>query len=139
MADHVATDAQRAREGERLYHAVFGAAPPRVVVERFIAAAAILESSAPPEERARYHAVLARVGDVEAIELAARYRRRLPLLSDHMRLLVYLAESVSDTQHHFVKRRASRAAAYAAVATGALRTMYKMIKGALLLARGGHV
>jgi hypothetical protein len=108
---------------------------PALVIERFLEASAILSASASMQERASYRRVLEGVGDIEAIEVAARYRRKLRLLSDHLRLMVYLAETEPRNQRFFVKRRANRAAAFAAIAVGAFRTAYKLAKGTFLLTR----
>ncbi len=132
---HSPADADPRHDAERLYRAVFGAAAPRAVIDRYLEASALLDAAATPEARAAYRRALAGVRDVEALEVAARYRRRLPLLSEHMRLMVYLAESAPENQRYFVKRRPSRAAAWTVLFAGAFRTAYKLAKGALLLAR----
>ena len=51
--------------------------------------------------------------------------------------MVYLAETVPVNQRHFVNRRRRRVAGYSALATGALRTAYKLVRGQFELARCG--
>ena len=132
-------NAEDRNKAERLYRAVFRASPPPIVIERFLDASALLNASASEEERVAYRRALARGGDLEALEVAARYRRRLRLLTDHVRLMVYLAEAEPGNQHHFVKRHPSRFAAAVAIGGGACKTAYKLAKGMLILSRVDHV
>ena len=139
MNPAAATPAREREHAERLYRAVFREDAPALVIERFLEASRLLDASASAQERASCQRVFERVRDLEAIEVAARYRRKLRLLSDHLRLMVYLAETEPHNQRFFVKRRANRAAAFAAVGAGAFRTAYKLAKGTVLLARVGDV
>jgi hypothetical protein len=118
-----------------LYRAIFRQDPTPLFVARFNQAALLLHASASPEETASYRRALDAVGDLEALEVAARYRRRLRLLSASFRLAVYLAEAEPHTQTFLVKRRAGRISGFAAIGAGAMHTAYKLAKGTLLLAK----
>ena len=135
---HHPPDTTSARDADRIYRAIFRAAPAPRVVERFLAADRLLTEGAAADEIARCRRVLDSSSDLEAIEVAARYRRQLPLLGARFRLMVYIAESEPDNQHYFAKRSASRAAAVAALAAGGIATAWKLARGALLLARVRH-
>jgi hypothetical protein len=123
------------REAEVIHRAVFRRAPSDAVVERFALVSQRLDALASNDEVRTYYAAIARVGDVEALEVAARYRGRLPLLTKKVRAMVYLAETVPENQGFFVGTSLGRAAAYAAIFWGGIRTAYKMIKGVALLSR----
>jgi hypothetical protein len=126
------------REAELLYRAIFDQPAPPVVVERFAGAAALLDAGAAAPDIEAYRLALERVGDLEALEVAARYRGRLPLLVRKFRLMVYLAEAVPDNQRFFVKRRPGRLGAVASVAGGLLRTAIQLARGLVLLSRVKH-
>ncbi len=126
------------REAERLHRAIFRESPTSAVAQRFDEAVAMLKAAAPESDVAIYHRVLLTVADLEALEVAARHRKRLSLLPAAFRLMVYLAETDPGNQRFFVKRRAGLAGAVASLLAGGLRTSYKLAKGLVLLARTGH-
>ena len=133
-SQHVDHDSHRA-EAARIYRAIFGDEVPGVVAERFVGASAALDPSVAPEALVAYRLALDRVGDLEALEVACRYARRLPLLSRKFRLMVYLAETIPDNRERFINDRDAVLAGYTVVALGALRTAFKLVKGFTLLRR----
>jgi hypothetical protein len=116
-------------EPQRIYAAIFGGAVPPIVAERYLAAAAILEQHAAPQEIAGCDRAVAGGFDLEALELAARYTKRLPLLTRKMQLMAYLAETVPVNQDLFINRRASWLLGFLAAAGATLRTVAKMVTG----------
>jgi hypothetical protein len=76
--------------------------------------------------------------DLEALELAARYTRRLPLLSRKFRLMAYLAETLPENQPFFVNRQSSFLRGALGVAWAALYTAWKMPAGLWWLRRVAH-
>ncbi len=73
--------------------------------------------------------------DLEALEVACRYTRRLPILSRKVHLMVYMAETLPDYHAEFVNEHTSLAGGVKALVAGALRTGAKLTKGLVLLAR----
>lgn len=128
-------DADRSRETELLYRAVFRREPPAVVVERFIPVSERVDASASTSEVRKYYRALDGCRDLEALEVAARYRGRLPLLTRKMQLLVYIAETEPGSQRYFVSEKRSRIGAVAAIALGGLGTAAKLVRGFYLLSR----
>lgn len=126
---------QLRHEAGLLYRAIFRAAPPAIIVERFVAGAARGCPADSADELRRYRLALARVGDLEALELAARVSGRLPALTRNFRLIVYLAEALPETQALFVNRRPRRVHAWCSLAWGGLRGAWKLAKGRFLLWR----
>ena len=118
-----------------MYHTLFNRPIPPVVGERFAAGSARLEANASPEEVARYRAAVSSGLDLEALELAGRYTRRLPLLTRKLRLIAYLAETVPQNQGLFISHRDNLPGALVRVAWATLRTAWLMAKGLVLLGR----
>ncbi len=120
-------------EGRKIYAALFGREIPPVVLDRFVAASKQLNALTPQGEVDRCtHAILA-CGDLEALELAARYTHRLPLLTRKFRLMAYLAETLPENQPFFINRRSSFIGGALSVAWAALHTAWKMAAGLWLL------
>lgn len=124
-----------AAESQRIYQVLFDRPIPPVVAERFAAGSARLEASVAPGELERYRAAVASDVDLEAVELAARYTRRLPLLTRKFRLMAYLAETVPQNQSLFISRRDNLPFALLQVAFMTLRTVWLMPKGLVQLQR----
>jgi len=122
-------------ESARIYRTLFDRPIPPVVAERFAAGSERLEAHASPGDLARYRAVVGADLDLEALELAARYTRRLPLLTRKFRLMAYLAETVPENQALFISHRDNTPVAFVRVAFMTLRTVWLMAKGLVLLRR----
>jgi hypothetical protein len=125
-------------EAHKIYTAIFGRAIPRIVQERFVAASERLERTVAPQELAAYGRIAAVCDDLEALEVAARYSRRLPLLGRKFRLMVYLAETLPENQPFFVNARGSFLVGLWQSAIGVLTTIFKLLKGLWLLRRVAH-
>ncbi|MCJ7679673.1 MAG: hypothetical protein MUP70_03010, partial [Candidatus Aminicenantes bacterium] len=75
------------------------------------------------------------VRDLEALELAARWRGRLTPLVLRFRLMVRLAETWPENRDLFINSRRRRIVGWTAAVYGGLRTAFKLIKGLFLLWR----
>jgi hypothetical protein len=137
MSEPVPPSDLETREAERIYHALFGARISDAVRDRFVRASRRLESATDPTEVARYRRALERVNDLEALEIACRYRRTLPLLSRKFRIMVAMAETVPETQSHFVNETSSLLRGITTLVAGGFRSAYKLGKGILLQQRLG--
>jgi len=122
-------------EGRKVYTAIFGREIPPIVLDRFVVASKQLNAlTAQPEVDRCTRAILA-CPDLEALELAARTTRRLPLLSRKFRLMVYLAETLPENQPIFINQRSSFLRGALSVAWAALHTAWKMPAGLWWLRR----
>jgi hypothetical protein len=128
-------DSAYAAEAQRVYHTLFNRPIPPIVQERFAAGSRRLEANVAAEELARYRAAVASGLDLEALELAGRYTRRLPLLTRKFRLMAYLAETVPQNQGLFISHRDDLPRALVSVGWATLRTVWLMVKGVVLLSR----
>lgn len=120
-------------EAQRIYHTLFNRPVPPLVAQRFAAASERLDAAVPPAELAAYRAALASGADLEALELAARYTHRLPLLTRKLGLMAYLAETLPENQSLFINERSNWVGAIVALGAATLRTVWKMAKGLFLL------
>lgn len=120
------------READLIYRSLFGRAIPDTLRWRFIEAVNS-DSSTLAADLDSYYRSISHVRDLEALELAGRYSVKLPLLSRHFALMVFLAETLPDHQQHFIKRHGGLVPGAAAVLFGALRTAAKLLKGIVLL------
>ena len=125
-------------EARKIYAAIFGREIPSLVLDRFVVASKRLNQSVPQAEMDSYYRAMIACADLEALELAARYTRRFPLLSRKFRLMAYLAETLPENQAFFINERSSFLSGMARSATGGFRTVYKMLKGLWLVRRVAH-
>ena len=126
-------------EAERIYHAIFQMPIPSQVKDRYYRASDILLSGFSPEENQAFKRALKDISDLEALEIAARRRNKMPLLVSRFRLMVHLAESLPANQSIFVNCSDRRISSYVSLAFGGARTLYKSFKGRILLRRAGDV
>jgi hypothetical protein len=125
-------------EAHQIYVAIFGREIPSVVLDRFVIASKRLNQSVLQAEMDDYYRAILACSDLEALELAARYTRRFPLLSRKLRLMAYLAETLPENQAYYVNERSSFIGGMARSALGVFRTAYKMVKGLWLVRRAAH-
>ena len=122
-------------EADRIYRAIFRRSAPAIIERRFLEASKPLEQKASPGELERYHRALEEVRDLEALEIACRYTRKLPLLCLKFRLAVHLAETLPENQRFLVNEEANVARARWALFAGAIGTALKLAKGLCILTR----
>lgn len=125
------------QEAQRIYFAIFNEPAPALVAERFAAASERLEANAAPADLAAYRAAVESGVDLEALELAARWTKRLPLLTRKFQLMAFLAETLPGNQTLFISHRDNFPAAFIRIAALTLRTGWLMAKGLLLVGRYG--
>jgi len=120
---------------QRIYNVLFPGEIPSALRERYEQAWRILASDFPEEQHSACLRAAGRIRDLEALELAARWRGRLRPLSEQVRLMCYLAEPLPDHGSHYLAGHAAPVRAVLALAAGVARSSIKLAKGLLLLAR----
>jgi hypothetical protein len=125
------------QEVQRIYSAIFDQPAPALVAERFAAASKPLEASVSPAQLQTYRAIIDSAVDLEALELAARWTKRLPLLTRKFQLMAFLAETLPGNQSLFISHRDNFPGAFIRIAVMSLRTGWLMAKGLLLVSRYG--
>lgn len=122
-------------EADKIYRSIFYQSTPDVIRERFIEASVQLQQKISTQELELYYGVIKMVDDLEALEVACRYRKKMPLLTLKFRLMVFLAETLPENQRFFVNERTSFIKGMCSTAVSLLRTIYKLCRGFYLLAR----
>ena len=125
------------QEARRIYFAIFNQPVPPLVAERYAAASERLEANASSAELQAHRSAIDAPIDLEALELAARWTKRLPLLTRKFQLMAFLAETLPGNQSLFISRRDNFPAAFIRIAAMSLRTGWLMAKGLLLVRRYG--
>lgn len=125
-------------EASRIYRALFKKDAPLIIKERYKAASAKLTCGFSDEERNEYLFALAEISDLEALEVAARFRRRVPCLTACFQLMVHLAETLPENRSFFVNGRDHKLHAWGTIFWSGLRTTYKMAKGLYLMRKIRH-
>lgn len=122
-------------EMECLYFSetVFGIHPPQAVVDLYERAHQSIFSNVHDGRHDFIRRAVERRFDVEALEMALRFRDPNNLLSKKLAVLVYVLETHPDTAVLFVNREAARFKAYARLGAELVRSACKWAKGRILL------
>lgn len=124
-----------AAEGRRIYLSLLGRNCPDCLLTRYAEAVKRLHQRRSEEEIRIHQGVMDRVGDWEALEMAARWSGRLPILVDKFRIMVLLAETLPENYRDFISVRTRRLWGWAALAVAGVRSVWKLLKGYALLFR----
>jgi len=118
-------------EVKLLYKALFrGEVPGRVVTRYQDANLKLL-----PEPEADFRRAITAKTDIEALELAWRFRSPRNLLTQKVHVLVYLVEATPEHYNHFFNDRKRFFYSFILLALHGVRSVYKLFKGILLLKR----
>ncbi|MCK4765917.1 MAG: hypothetical protein KAW12_27200 [Candidatus Aminicenantes bacterium] len=123
-------------EADRIYHALFKKKIPPALKKRFQGAVEKLETHYPGEEVGEYYKYLQKVSDLEALELAGRFARKIPLLTDKFRIMVYLAETLPENYPVFINEKDTPTKGYLCMIAIGFRSVWKILKGRYLLKVG---
>lgn len=118
---------------ERIYRSLFNKEIPIKVRDRFSIASGLLDKTFLREEIEEARQACAEITDLEALELAARYRNKLPYLVHQFQLMVRLAETIPESRHEFVNSKDRRLTGVFYVLLSGMRTFIKLVKGFFLL------
>jgi hypothetical protein len=123
------------QEADKIYQAIFHCPAPAALLERYVPAAQRLEQQASPDELAAQQQAVETTRDLEALEYASRFARRMPLLNYKFRLVVYLAETLPENQAFFIKDKPGLLPALFELAWAGVKSAFKLAKGYLLFSR----
>lgn len=120
-------------EAEKIYQAIFNKSIPDSLELHFQNISGKIDAAYLDNEVSKYHECITKVQDLEALEIAARYLKKLPIMTDKFKAMVYLAETRPENYDMFINQRSSRFHAYMLLVSSAVRTLLKMIKGVFLM------
>jgi hypothetical protein len=124
------------REGVYLSRQVFGVAPSSRLVERYASASrSLLRDPTQARLAAALHQAVREEWDVEALELALRLRNRSNLVTQKVHLLSYLIETQVAGSAAYLNDRSTPVRAYLVLAAHAVRALWKLAWGTVLMKR----
>lgn len=122
-----------ANEAEKVYHAIFRNDVPASIQHHFNLLSRKIESRYSRDEINRYYKALQKNCDLEALEIASRYLKKMPVLSEKIKIMVYLAETVPENYGSFVNEHSSFVRACILLFSSMIRTAYKFVKGVMII------
>ncbi|MFQ6037924.1 MAG: hypothetical protein ACE5LV_04830 [Candidatus Aminicenantales bacterium] len=122
-------------EAEKIYRILFKRPIPPSLKARYFQAVEKFSSSFSREDITACEAAVERARDLEAVEAAARLRRKLPFLVWKFRLMVFLAEAWPENREFFINDQDERLRAVCLLGLRLVRSALKLIKGMVYLTR----
>lgn len=122
-------------EADKIYSAIFRSPIPLPLKERFQRASKDLSAGYTQKELTQHNRAISQVADLEALELAARHTKNLPVLVMKFNLMVYLAETLPENRDFYINRKDTRHKGWAFLIFSGLRMVIKLSKGLLLLVK----
>lgn len=89
-------------EAERIYCSIFSNKIPEVIQHRFNEISQTIDNNYCDNEVRKYYELIPKVHDLEALELAARYCRKLPILTEKFKIMIYLSETIPGNYDLFI-------------------------------------
>lgn len=116
-------------EAERIYHSLFNKKIPESLKIHFNNISGEIDNHYHHDEVRKYYDLILKVNDLEALEITARYLKKLPILTEKFKVMVYLAETLPDNYDVFVNENPQRFFAYIYFISSVCRTFLKITKG----------
>ncbi len=121
-------------EAEKIYEAIFGTKVPQSIQRHFDTLSRRINSLFSKEEIEKYNECILKIHDLEALELAARYFKKLPLLTVKFKIILYLAETIPENYTKYINEKDNFFMGSLLLVFSLVRTSYKFVKGLYLLA-----
>jgi len=121
-------------EAERIYHAIFNRKIPTSVLEHFEVLSKRVESRYSEEEVSKYFEAIKKTCDLEALEVASRHLKKMSVISEKFKIMVYLAETCPENYRVFVNEEPGFIRACISLISSLLRTGCKSVKGMVMIA-----
>lgn len=120
-------------DAEKIYKAIFNRDIPPHIEEKFRTAFVSLAAGFPESAVEDYRVAVDGNRDLEALELAGRYRKKLPLLVFAFRIMVFIAETLPANQGTYINFKTRRFSGFLLMMGSCCRTAAKFLKGLFLL------
>jgi hypothetical protein len=124
---------KRLLEAEKIFSSIFNSPPPPLLKERYLEAAQRFSKNYTATEIAECQKAIGKIGDLEALELAARHTGKLPLLVLKFRIMTYLAEGSPLSRKFYINDTDAPMTGWFSLFYGGMRTAAKLVKGILLM------
>ncbi|MCI0470312.1 MAG: hypothetical protein L0Y73_01485 [Candidatus Aminicenantes bacterium] len=118
-------------EAEYFYREIFSAPVPAHIEEKYIAA----NLAKLPHHDERIRTLVLKKADIEAVELAWRFKEPRNMLTKKIHILVYLAETDPANFPRFFNTKKRRFVSFILLSWHFIRTAGKLMKGKFLLGR----
>ncbi len=126
-------------DAAKIYKALFKRDVPVSIEERYGKAFEALAARFSDAQIEEYKAAVEGIHDLEALELAGRYRKKIPLLVQAFMVMVYIAETLPENQNKYIKFKTRRFSGFLSMGFGFCRTGLKFLKGLFLLRKMKNV
>lgn len=120
-------------DAAKIYKALFKRDVPASIEEKYRKAFKALAAEFPEAQVEEYKTAVEDIHDLEALELAGRFRKKLPLLVHAFMVMVYIAETFPDNQKDYINFETRQVSGFLSMGYGSCRTVVKLLKGLFLL------
>lgn len=120
-------------EAERIYEAIFRKNIPESIQKHFEVLSKGIEPLFTEKEIRKHNECILRVRDLESLELAARYFKKLPILTLKFKIILYLSETLPENYSKYINEKDKLLEGYLLLIASLFRTFYKFLKGIFLL------
>jgi len=126
-------------DAEKIYKAIFKRNIPSSIEEKYRIVFEALAAGYPEARVEEYKAAVEGSHDLEALELAGRHRKKLPLLVHAFMVMVYIAEMFPDNQSDYINFKTRKFSGFLSMTYACCRTAVKFFKGVFLLRKMNNV
>ena len=131
MTDKNDTITHLSEEAEYFHKRVFSSPASRRIVEKYVSA----NLKKIPGQHRGIRDLILRKADIEAVEMASRFKSPRNVLTKKIHILIYLAETTPENFPVFINTKNKRFFSFIALACHLVRSIGKFIKGIFLLKR----
>lgn len=119
-------------EAKKIYFAIFKKKIPAQIQYHFGIISKKIDDKYAEKEVRKYQRCIERVGDLEALEVTARYFKKLPILTEKFKIMIYLAETLPENYTIFINEQPKHYVGYISLMVSVFCTFCKFIKGLFL-------
>ena len=121
------------KEAGRIYYTIFNKKIPASIQTHFNIISKKIDGCFSGEEVKKYYECIEKVRDLEALEIAARYFNKIPVLTEKFNIMVYLSETLPENYAVFINEQPKFFLACILLISSLFRTGYKIAKGVVIL------
>lgn len=119
-------------EASLIYRNIFKREIPPFVESRFLKVSEKINQKYPAIKVKNHYKKIAKINDLEALELSGRYLKKHHILSEKFLAMVYIAETIPENYSLFINEKNSIFNGYLSMIFASINTFYKLIKGVFL-------